>query len=178
MTGRSQPLPWWLGGRRVKGDRKQNASALLVIGVFHLQALNQRTFCPVSSPTCTGNCGRVVPMAISRSNQNRIPFLGLRKLAREESQKPQLKRRLSQRTPPPRIWAHIRGRYWSAKIEDISLRPPARYLPNPLFHRLTRLQLMKMLANEIKEFSNPYARVNIQKDLANVYCLLFLCNIC
>jgi hypothetical protein len=25
-------------------------------------------------------------------------------------------------TPPfPRIWAHIRGRYWSAKIEDISL---------------------------------------------------------
>jgi hypothetical protein len=25
-------------------------------------------------------------------------------------------------TPPfPRIWAHIRGRYWSAKIDDISL---------------------------------------------------------
>ncbi len=23
--------------------------------------------------------------------------------------------------PPPRIWAHIRGRYWSAKIDDISL---------------------------------------------------------
>jgi hypothetical protein len=23
--------------------------------------------------------------------------------------------------PPPRIWAPIRGRYWSAKIEDISL---------------------------------------------------------
>ncbi len=22
--------------------------------------------------------------------------------------------------PPPRIWAHIRGRYWSAKIDDIS----------------------------------------------------------
>jgi hypothetical protein len=24
-------------------------------------------------------------------------------------------------TPPPRIWAHMRGRYWSAKIDDISL---------------------------------------------------------
>jgi hypothetical protein len=23
--------------------------------------------------------------------------------------------------PPPRIWAHIRGHYWSAKIDDISL---------------------------------------------------------
>ncbi len=22
--------------------------------------------------------------------------------------------------PPPRIWAHIRGRYWSAKIDDFS----------------------------------------------------------
>jgi hypothetical protein len=22
---------------------------------------------------------------------------------------------------PPRIWAHIRGRYWSASIDDISL---------------------------------------------------------
>ncbi len=24
-------------------------------------------------------------------------------------------------SPPPRIWAYIRGRYWSAKIDDISL---------------------------------------------------------
>jgi hypothetical protein len=23
--------------------------------------------------------------------------------------------------PPPRLWAYIRGRYWSAKIDDISL---------------------------------------------------------
>jgi hypothetical protein len=23
--------------------------------------------------------------------------------------------------PPPRIWVHIRGRYWSVKIDDISL---------------------------------------------------------
>ncbi len=30
---------------------------------------------------------------------------------------------LRPRTPPPRIWAHIRGRYWSAKIDDISLWP-------------------------------------------------------
>jgi hypothetical protein len=22
--------------------------------------------------------------------------------------------------PPPRIWAHLRGRYWSAKIDDVS----------------------------------------------------------
>ncbi len=27
--------------------------------------------------------------------------------------------------PPTRIWAHIRGCYWSAKIDDISLWPPA-----------------------------------------------------
>jgi hypothetical protein len=26
--------------------------------------------------------------------------------------------------PPPPIWAHIRGRYWSAKIDNISLWPP------------------------------------------------------
>ncbi len=26
--------------------------------------------------------------------------------------------------PPPCIWAHIRGRYWSAKIDNISLWPP------------------------------------------------------
>jgi hypothetical protein len=30
--------------------------------------------------------------------------------------------------PPTPIWAHIRGRYWSAKIDDISLWPPGRYL--------------------------------------------------
>ncbi len=32
-------------------------------------------------------------------------------------------------TPRPRIWAHIlvRGRYWSAKIDDISLWPPENY---------------------------------------------------
>ncbi len=27
--------------------------------------------------------------------------------------------------PPPHIWAYIRGRYWSAKRDDISLWPPA-----------------------------------------------------
>ncbi len=32
---------------------------------------------------------------------------------------------LRPRTPPPRIWAHIRRRYLSAKIDDISLRLPA-----------------------------------------------------
>jgi hypothetical protein len=26
--------------------------------------------------------------------------------------------------PPPRIWGHMRGRYWSANIDDISLWPP------------------------------------------------------
>jgi hypothetical protein len=26
-----------------------------------------------------------------------------------------------QPSPSPRIWSHIRGRYWSAKIDDISL---------------------------------------------------------
>jgi hypothetical protein len=34
---------------------------------------------------------------------------------------------LRPRNPSPshRIWAHILGRYWSAKIDDISLRPPS-----------------------------------------------------
>jgi hypothetical protein len=27
--------------------------------------------------------------------------------------------------PTPCVWAHLRGRYWSAKIDDISLWPPA-----------------------------------------------------
>jgi hypothetical protein len=27
-------------------------------------------------------------------------------------------------SPPPRTWAHIRGRYWSDKIDDISLCDP------------------------------------------------------
>ncbi len=37
--------------------------------------------------------------------------------------------------PPPRIWAHIRGRYWSAKIDDISLWPP---ILGPLKQRKSR----------------------------------------
>jgi hypothetical protein len=32
---------------------------------------------------------------------------------------------LLQPTPSPRIWAQIRGCYWSAMIDDISLWPPA-----------------------------------------------------
>jgi hypothetical protein len=28
-------------------------------------------------------------------------------------------------SPSPRIWPHIQGRYWSAKIDDISLWPPS-----------------------------------------------------
>jgi hypothetical protein len=34
---------------------------------------------------------------------------------------------------PPGIWAHIRGRYWSAKIDDISLWPPALISPQDMF---------------------------------------------
>ncbi len=37
--------------------------------------------------------------------------------------------RESRPRPPPRIWAHIRGRYWSAKIDDISLLPPGLNKP-------------------------------------------------
>ncbi len=37
-------------------------------------------------------------------------------------------KRLRPLNPTPRIWAHIRGHYWSAKIDDISLWPPARML--------------------------------------------------
>jgi hypothetical protein len=34
-------------------------------------------------------------------------------------------------SPSRRIWAHIRGRYWSAQIDDISLLTlaPAQHLP-------------------------------------------------
>ncbi len=32
---------------------------------------------------------------------------------------------LRPRNPPSRIWSHIRGHYWSAKIDDISLWSPA-----------------------------------------------------
>jgi hypothetical protein len=40
---------------------------------------------------------------------------------------------LRPRTPPPspRIWAHIRERYWSAKIDDISLNPLGQTLLPP-----------------------------------------------
>ncbi len=31
--------------------------------------------------------------------------------------------------PSPRIWAYIRGRYWSTKKDDISLKPPASEFP-------------------------------------------------
>jgi len=35
----------------------------------------------------------------------------------------QLTHWLRPRNPPPRLWAHVRGRYWSPKIDDISLWP-------------------------------------------------------
>jgi hypothetical protein len=34
------------------------------------------------------------------------------------------------RPPTPRIWAHIRGRYWSAKIDDISLHRQLILVPS------------------------------------------------
>ncbi len=45
--------------------------------------------------------------------------------------------------PPFCIWAHIRGRYWSAEIDDISLQPPeseifARSVP-PLLYTLLHI---------------------------------------
>ncbi len=33
------------------------------------------------------------------------------------------------RNPPPHSWAHIRGRYWPAKIDDISLWPLINIIP-------------------------------------------------
>jgi hypothetical protein len=30
---------------------------------------------------------------------------------------------IPQLPPSPHIWAHVRGRYWSAKIDDISCNP-------------------------------------------------------
>ncbi len=41
--------------------------------------------------------------------------------------------------PPPRTWAHIGGRYWSAKIDDACLWPPA-YEPWPEIPRIGRRQ--------------------------------------
>ncbi len=34
-------------------------------------------------------------------------------------------------SPSPRIWTHIRGRCWSAKIDDIPLRPPSSNARGP-----------------------------------------------
>jgi hypothetical protein len=55
---------------------------------------------------------------------------------------------LRTRNPPPRIWAQIRGRHWSAKIDDVSFLWPASFpavfspisMSNNLLH-LYRLNL-------------------------------------
>jgi hypothetical protein len=41
--------------------------------------------------------------------------------------------------PPisPRIWAHIQGRYWSAKIDEISLSPSALQAARSSFFTIT-----------------------------------------
>ncbi len=58
---------------------------------------------------------------------------------------------LAEPLPPPplhRIWAHIRGRYWSAKIDSISLWPPA---PPPFVRKSESPRVCNLLG--IKLFS-------------------------
>ena len=43
--------------------------------------------------------------------------------------------------PFPRIWARIRGRYWSAKIDDISLLPPGYWSEMILSYQLKLLEI-------------------------------------
>ncbi len=57
----------------------------------------------------------------------------------------------SRNPPPPRFWAHIRGRYWSAKKDDISLWPP-----------VTRASL-----NPNSSIGQPYCRKK-QKQVQNI----------
>jgi hypothetical protein len=46
----------------------------------------------------------------------------------------------NQTRPTPRIWALIRGRYWSAKIADITLLPPILYLYPMVYPRSFEFQ--------------------------------------
>jgi hypothetical protein len=60
--------------------------------------------------------------------------------------------------PPPRIWAHIRGRNWSAKIDDISLEPPARntgrYNELKFQTSVESTKIMRFLQNNVPFKSN------------------------
>ncbi len=46
--------------------------------------------------------------------------------------------------PPPRIWAQIRGRYWSAKINDVSLWP---WYPATLYILCRSMRIQSRIAN-------------------------------
>ncbi len=56
--------------------------------------------------------------------------------------------------PSPRIWAHIRGRYWSAKIDDISLKHLALRVKSPAG------QLLQAHANEGRTDHYPPEKKN------------------
>ncbi len=47
--------------------------------------------------------------------------------------------------PSPRIWALIRGRYWSARIDDISLLPPVHHKRQKLLDQLLICTVMALL---------------------------------
>ncbi len=69
--------------------------------------------------------------------------------------------------PPPRIWAHLGGRYWSAKIDDISLWPPNEIIPiwfeeRPVVETLLSHSLdMKI---EILNIANPNLLLNCKNN--------------
>ncbi len=61
--------------------------------------------------------------------------------------------------PPPRIWAHIRRRYWSAKIDDISLWPPAisyRCPSYPIERPFSLIQYMTLHVASVIPFKFPF----------------------
>ncbi len=71
--------------------------------------------------------------------------------------------------PPPRSWAHMRGRYWSAKMDDTSLWPPG------ITALQYRLHISKTLTLRIN-ITNT--RCLLRTLLGVAYVLLKTCCIC
>ncbi len=70
--------------------------------------------------------------------------------------------------PPPRIWAHIRGRYWSAKIDEITLWPPDSDIWNsvccyPSRSLIESLQLL--IIRRVTKILIPLSVVNVKSSL-------------
>jgi hypothetical protein len=73
-------------------------------------------------------------------------------------------------TPPPRIWAHIRGRYWSAKI-DTSLCTTAKKLWFSIQHSILSASLLSSLCTlQLLAILFPFNICNVVLHLPSEYC--------